>query len=68
MKHLFAHSSLSVTGNPLNHPTAEELALPDGETSIAELLDETKNKEDAAEAAEAKGKDDSRESNGETLS
>lgn len=65
MKHLFAHSSLSVTGNPLNHPTAEELALPDGETSIAELLDETKNKE---EAAEAKGKDDSRESNGETLS
>ncbi len=65
MKHLFAHSSLSVTGNPLNHPTAEELALPDGETSIAELLDETKNKE---EAAEAKGKDDSRKSNGETLS
>ena len=65
MKHLFAHSSLIVTGNPLNHPTAEELALPDGETSIAELLDETKNKE---ETAEAKGKNDSRESNRETLS
>lgn len=65
MKHLFAHSSLSVTGNPLNHPTAEELALPDGETSIAELLDETKNKE---ETEEAKGKNDSRESNRETLS
>ena len=65
MKHLFAHSSLSVTGNPLNHPTAEELALPDGETSIAELLDETKNTE---ETAEAKGKNDSRESNRETLS
>ena len=65
MKHLFAHSSLSVTGNPLNHPTAEELALPDGETSIAELLDETKNKE---ETAKAKGKNDSRESNRETLS
>jgi len=65
MKPIFAHSSLSVTGNPLNHPTAEELSLPDGETSIAELIDETKNKE---ETAEAKGKDDSRESNGETLS
>ena len=64
MKHIFASSSLEVKGNPQAHPSAEELALQDGK-SIAELLDETKNKE---ETAAAKGKDDSRESNGETLS
>jgi len=64
MKHIFAHSSLSVTGNPQNHPSAEELSLPDGDHSIAELLYENKKEE----TKEAKGKDDSRESNGETLS
>tara|TARA_Y100000004_G_C8734645_1_gene335729 strand:+ start:113 stop:307 length:195 start_codon:yes stop_codon:yes gene_type:complete len=64
MKHIFASSSLEVKGNPEAHPSAEELALQDGK-SIAELLDETKNKE---ETAEAKGKDDSRESDRETLS
>lgn len=64
MKHIFASSSLEVKGNPQAHPSAEELALQDGK-SIAELLDETKNEE---ETAEAKGKDDSRESDRETLS
>ena len=37
MKHIFASSSLSVSGNPENQPTQEELSLPDG-ISIAELL------------------------------
>ncbi len=67
MKHIFASSSLEVKGNPQAHPSAEELALQDGK-SIAELLDETKNKEETTEATEDKGKDDSRESDRETLS
>jgi len=37
MKHIFAASSLTVTGNPENQPSQEELTLPDGK-SIAELL------------------------------
>lgn len=61
MDHIFAASSLKVTGNPDTHPSVAELHLPDGQ-SIAELLDGTKNQE------EAQGKDDTRESNRETLS
>ena len=59
MKHIFASSSLSVTGNPQNQPTQEELSLPDG-MSIAELLNETET--------ENQGKDDPQQSDRETLS
>ena len=60
MKHIFASSSLSVSGNPENQPTQEELSLPDG-ISIAELLlNETET--------ENQGKDDSQQSDGEALS
>jgi hypothetical protein len=59
MTHIFAASSLSVTGNPEHMPSHHELNLPDGKT-IAELLDETKNQN--------QGKDDSKQSNRETLS
>lgn len=58
MTHIFASSSLTVTGSKESHPTQEELSLPDTMT-IAELLHEK---------AENQGKDDSRESNRETLS
>jgi len=59
MTSIFASSSLKVTGNPDTHPSETELHLPDGK-SIAELIDETKNKK--------QGKDDSRQGNRETLS
>lgn len=62
MDHIFAASSLKVTGNPETHPSTAELQLPDGK-SISELLDATKNQEEKNQ-----GKDDSRESNRETLS
>ena len=58
MTHIVASSSLTVTGSKESHPTQEELSLPDTMT-IAELLHEK---------AENQGKDDSRESNRETLS
>jgi hypothetical protein len=56
MKHIFASSSLVVTENPETRPSEEELALPDGK-SIAELIDENKQR-----------KDDSEQSNRATLS
>jgi hypothetical protein len=61
MDHIFAASSLKVTGNPDTHPSEAELHLPDGQ-SIAELLDGTKNQK------EVQGKDDTRQGNRETLS
>ena len=61
MTHIFASSSLTVTGNPRNHPSDAELQMPDGEKSISELIDDTKNQE-------TKGKDDTRESDREALS
>lgn len=59
MNHIFAASSLNVTGNPENHPSSQELQLADGK-SIAELLNETKDQN--------QGKDDSEQSNRKTLS
>jgi hypothetical protein len=58
MEHIFASSSLTVTGSKESHPSQEELSLPDTMT-IAELLHEK---------AKNQGKDDSGESNRETLS
>lgn len=58
MTHIFASSSLTVTGSKESHPTQEELSLPDTMT-IAELLHEK---------TENQGKDDSGESDRETLS
>lgn len=58
MTHIFASSSLTVTGSKESHPTQEELSLPDTMT-IAELLHEK---------TENQGKDDTRESDRETLS
>lgn len=58
MKHIFASSSLKVTGNPENQPTQQELLLPDGK-AISELI----NEEDKNQR-----KDDIEQSNRETLS
>ena len=60
MTHIFASSSLTVTGSKESHPTQEELSLPDTMT-IAELLYEK-------EKHQNQGQDDSGESNRETLS
>ena len=57
MTHIFAASSLVVTGNPDNQPSLDELKLVDGK-SIAELIHATENQ----------GKDDSRKSERKTLS
>ena len=45
MKHIFAASSLTVTGNPENQPSQEELTLPDGKSIAELLLHETTEKE-----------------------
>lgn len=58
MKHIFATSSLVVTGSKESHPTQEELSLPDTMT-IAELINE-KDKNQT--------QDDLEQSNRETLS
>ena len=64
MKHIFASSSLIVTGNPDTQPTEEELSLPDGKSIAELLLNETKDEE----AEKTQRKDDSQQSDGETLS
>lgn len=58
MKHIFAASSLIVTGNPKNQPSQEELTLPDGK-SIAELL---LNETTSSEEKETKRENDSQQS------
>lgn len=65
MKHIFASSSLTVTGNPENQPTQEELSLPDGKSIAELLLNETKDEE---EAEKVQRKDGAQQSDGETLS
>lgn len=60
MTHIFASSSLVVTGNPANHPSQDELNMIDTK-SIAELMNEIKDSEEP-------GKNDSQQSNRETLS
>jgi hypothetical protein len=60
MTHIFAASSLVVTGNPQNHPSQEELALQDTK-SISELLYESQENQEP-------GQDDSKQSNRKTLS
>jgi hypothetical protein len=58
MEHIFVSSSLTVTGNPENYPSEDELNMPDGIKSIAELINEAENQR----------KNDSRQSDGKTLS
>lgn len=59
MTHIFASSSLVVTGNPDNHPSPDELNMIDTK-SIAELMNE---KKDNAEP----GKNDSQQSDRNAL-
>ena len=60
MKHIFATSSLVVTGSKESHPTQEELSLPDTMT-IAELINEKAKNQNQTQ-------DDLEQSNRETLS
>lgn len=60
MKHIYASSSLEIRQNPETVPSEEELLLPDGK-SIGELIDESKQEQ------EAQRKDDSQQGNRETF-
>jgi len=62
MTHIFASSTLIVSGNPETAPDQNELMLQDGK-SIAELIHEKTQNDQGAQ-----GKDDSEQSNRKTLS